>query len=154
MRRSNRCRWISFLSPPVSFSSSFSEFNRIRNNFFLLLWSIFLSSFPSSEFFLLQTILSFFQNKICPLSSILASLLRIEKSTRRVEEERQVEERLPPKTAYFNVITISQLRPRHHRYQRDVRRRVKLTTAHVNEHRLNGLSSARCLVRGPLIVQA
>lgn len=68
MRRSNRCRWISFLSPPVSFSSSFSEFNRIRNNFFLLLSSIFLSSFPSSKFFLLQTILSFFQNKICSSS--------------------------------------------------------------------------------------
>lgn len=65
------------------------------------------------------------------------SISKIGATNRREVSRGQREEgfRLSPKTAYFNVIAISQLRPRHHRYQQDVRRRVKLTTAHVNEHR-------------------
>lgn len=139
----------SFLYPSHSSSFSSSRINRngIRRNFFLLFRIIdFLpSSFSSSEF-RHPTILSFFETKhssslvtrfsIFTSYTIVCRLFGIPKSARRVEEEQgRRRERLSSKTAYFNVITISQLRPRHHRYQQDVRRRVKLTTAHVNEHR-------------------
>lgn len=149
MPRSNRCRWILPFStrliplPSPRLESIEMEFVEIFS---------FFSYHRFSSFFLLiirihhRTILSFFKTKhssslvtrfsIFTSYTIVCRLFGIPKSARRVEEEQgRRRERLSSKTAYFNVITISQLRPRHHRYQQDVRRRVKLTTAHVNEHR-------------------
>lgn len=149
MPRSNRCRWILPFStrliplPSPRLESIEMEFVEIFS---------FFSYHRFSSFFLLiiqfhhPTILSFFETKhssslvtrfsIFTSYTIVCRLFGIPKSTRRVEEgQGRRRERLSSKTAYFNVITISQLRPRHHRYQQDVRRRVKLTTAHVNEHR-------------------
>lgn len=143
----------SFLYPSHSSSFSSSRINRngIRRNFFLLFVSSIFFLFPShhqnsiiQQFYhfskqniRLRRRLTFVTRfSIFTSYTIVCRLFGIPKSARRVEEEQgRRRERLSSKTAYFNVITISQLRPRHHRYQQDVRRRVKLTTAHVNEHR-------------------
>lgn len=149
MPRSNRCRWIlPFSTRLIPLPSPRPESIEME---FVEIFSFF-SYHRFSSFFLLiiqfhhPTILSFFKTKhssslvtrfsIFTSYTIVCRLFGIPKSTRRVEEgQGRRRERLSSKTAYFNVITISQLRPRHHRYQQDVRRRVKLTTAHVNEHR-------------------
>lgn len=141
----------SFLYPSHSSSFSSSRINRngIRRNFFLLFVSSIFFLLPSyhqnsssNNFIIFQNkTFVFSRNAIFDLHKLhdymqIFEIFGIPKSARRVEEEQgRRRERLSSKTAYFNVITISQLRPRHHRYQQDVRRRVKLTTAHVNEHR-------------------
>lgn len=132
MRRSNRCRWIlpfSIFSPSSSFFLVSNQ-NSIRNQFSLFRQN---SSIKSS---LRSSHLSHFlmnHGQVNAAFSIRKSVQRIEEKQKWRAERR--DRGLSPKTAYFNVIAISQVRPRHHRYQQDVRRRVKLTTAHVNEHR-------------------
>lgn len=149
MPRSNRCRWILPFSTrliplpsprlesiEMEFVEIFSFFSYHRfSSFFLLIIRI-----PSNNFIIFRNkTFVFSRNAIFDLHKLhdyMQIIFGIPKSARRVEEEQgRRRERLSSKTAYFNVITISQLRPRHHRYQQDVRRRVKLTTAHVNEHR-------------------
>lgn len=139
----------SFLSPPVSFlflPSSQNSIEIVRKNFSPFSYHpfpLFLphqqnsSSIPSNNFIIFRNETFVFATR----SSIFASYTqhltfqnRYKRSKSKTGSDREREKSLSPKT-YFNVITISQLRPRHHRYQQDVRRRVKLTTAHVNEHR-------------------